>query len=504
MNAALMGRVRALRALKIRTAGPAVPPYLALVVAAVSVVAGGCTLAPKYERPAMPVAASWQETTVSRAPGQDGLAAQAAVVAAPDIGWQEFLGDARLKELIRIALANNRDLRVAALNVEQVRAQYRIAQLAFIPTLDANGSMARSRTSGDLSRSGRPETGTTYSVSADVSSYELDFFGRVQSLRNQALEFYLATEEAQRSAHLSLISEVARQYLNQRAIAEELRLAEDTLKAVESSRRIAERRHEVGAASRLDLATAESQVQRARADVSVFRQQLVQADNSLAFLIGQALPADLPPPAPFNGQGLIADLSAGLPSDLLQRRPDVLQAEHELKAANAEIGAARAAFFPRITLTAGVGSASDELSRLFASGTGTWNFIPRVNLPIFAAGQNRAALEVAQLQKRIEIARYEQAIQNAFREVADALVVRARVGEQIDAYDALVAAQQDRYRLTEVRYRQGIDSYLAVLIAQQDLYAAQQSQIRIRLASYTNLVALYRALGGGWSQTSPR
>jgi multidrug efflux system outer membrane protein len=461
-----------------------------------------CTLAPKYQRPVSPVQNAWQETAISREPGKDGLAAQASTVAAPDIGWQEFFGDPRLKALIKLALENNRDLRVAALNVEQVRARYRIAELAFIPTLDANASMARSRTSADLSRSGRPETGTTYSVSADVSSYELDFFGRVQSLRNEALEVFLATEEARRSAHLALVAEVARQYLNQRATAEELRLAEDTLKAVESSHRIAARRQEVGAASRLDLATAETQVQRARADVSTFRQLLVQADNSLAFLVGQTLPADLPPPAPFNAQGLVADVSPGLPSDLLQRRPDVLQAEHELKAANAEIGAARAAFFPSIKLTAGIGTASDELSRLFSSGTGTWNFVPRVTLPIFAAGQNRAALDVANLQKRIEIARYERAIQNAFREVADALVVRARVGEQIEAYDALTAAQQERYNLTEIRYRQGVDSYLAVLIAQQDLYAAQQSQIRIRLSNYTNLVALYRALGGGWTEQS--
>jgi outer membrane protein, multidrug efflux system len=460
----------------------------------------GCTMAPRYERPAAPVANAWPETTVSRPPGADGLTAQTSAAAAPDIGWQEFFGDARLKALIRLALENNRDLRVVALNLEQVRAQYRIAQLAFIPTLDANGNMARGRSSGDLSVTGRPQTTTTYSVSADVSSYELDFFGRVRSLRDQALEFFLATDEARRSAHIGLVAEVARQYLNQRAIAEELRLAEDTLKAVESSFRIAQKRHEVGSASRLDLATAETQVQLARADASTFRQQLVQADNALSVLIGGPQPPDLPPPAPMNSQGIIADVAPGLPSDLLQRRPDILQAEHELKAANAQIGAARAAFFPSIKLTAGIGTASDELSRLFTAGTSTWSFVPHVTLPIFAAGQNRAALDVAQLQKRIEIARYEGAIQNAFREVADALVARARVGEQIEAYDALARAQQERFKLTEARYKQGADSYLAVLIAQQDLYAAQQSQIRVRLANYTNLISLYRALGGGWNE----
>ncbi|MEO6005750.1 MAG: efflux transporter outer membrane subunit [Opitutus sp.] len=463
------------------------------------VLLGGCTLAPHYERPAAPVANTWPETGVSRGPGEDGLAAQTSPAAAPDIGWEEFFGDARLKSLIRLALENNRDLRIAALNLEQVRARYRIAELAFIPTLDANGSMVRSRSSGDLTLSGRPQTSTSYSVSADVSSYELDFFGRVRSLRDEALEVFLGTEEARRAAHIALVAEVARQYLNQRAIAEELRLAEDTLKAVNSSFRIAQKRHEVGAASRLDLATAETQVQLARADVSTFRQQLVQADNALSVLIGGPLPADLPPPAPLNQQGLLADISPGIPSDLLQRRPDILQAEHQLRAANAQIGAARAAFFPSITLTAGVGTASDELSRLFASGTGTWNFVPKINLPIFAAGQNRAALDVATIQKRIEIARYEGAIQNAFREVADALVARARVGEQIEAYDALARAQQERFTLTETRYRQGVDSYLAVLIAQQDLYAAQQNQIRVRLANFSNLISLYRALGGGWN-----
>ena len=460
----------------------------------------GCTLAPHYERPAAPVAGEWPETAISRHPGEDGLAAQTTPAAAPDIGWEEFFGDARLKALIRLALANNRDLRVVVLNVEQVRAQYRIAQLAFIPTLDANGSLVRSRASGDLTRSGQPETTSTYSLSADVSSYELDLFGRVQSLRDEALEIFLATEEARRGAHLALVAEVARQYLTQRAIAEELQLAEDTLKAVDSSFRIAQHRYKAGAASRLDLATAETQVQLARADVSTFRQQLAQADNSLAFLIGQSLPADLPPPSSLNAQGLLADVSPGLPSDLLQRRPDILQAEHELKAANAQIGAARAAFFPAIKLTAGIGTASDELSRLFESGTGTWSFVPRITLPIFAAGQNRAALDVAQIQKRIEIARYERAIQNGFREVADALLVRARIGEQIEAYDALARAQQERFKLTETRYHQGVDSYLAVLIAQQDLYAAQQNQIRVRLSNYTNLIALYRALGGGWNE----
>lgn len=463
---------------------------LVSILLTASLVLAGCTLAPKYERPALPVPNQWPETAVASANG----------VAAADVPWQQFFSDARLRRLIELALEHNRDLRVAALTVEQVRARYRVAELAFIPQLDANGAMSRTQTSVDDLRAGQARTASHYSASLDVPSYELDFFGRVRSLRDQALEQFLATEEAHRSAHLAVIAQVATQYLAQRTVAEELRLAEETLRAVEGSLRIAQKRFEVGTASRLDLATVEGQVQSANVDVAALRQQLAQSDNALAFLIGQPLPADLPPPAALDAQGVVADLSPELPSSLLQRRPDILQAEHELRAANADIGAARAAFFPEISLTAGVGTASPDLSRLFAPGTGTWSFLPHVTLPIFNAGQNRATLEAAKLQKQIEIARYEQAIQNAFREVADALAVRAQIDAQITAYDALVRAQQQRFTLSELRYKQGVESYLAVLTAQRDLYAAQQGQIQARSAKQANLVALYHALGGGWTE----
>lgn len=456
--------------------------------AATALLLGGCTLAPKYERPALPVPNAWPES-----------AATGGSAAAADVPWEKFFGDARLRRLVELALEHNRDLRVAALTVEQVRARYRVAELAYIPQLDANGAVSRTQTSVDDLRAGQARTGTHYSLSADVPAYELDFFGRVRSLRDQALEIFLATEEAQRSAHLAIVAQVATQYLAQRTIAEELRLAEETLRAMQGSLRIAQKRYEVGTSSRLDLATVEGQVQSANVDVAALRQQLAQADNALTLLIGQPLPADLPAPAALDAQGLVADLSAELPSNLLQRRPDILEAEHALRAANANIGAARAAFFPTISLTAGAGTASPELSRLFAAGTSTWSFVPRVTLPIFNAGQNRATLEVAKLQKQIEIARYEQAIQNAFREVADALAVRGQIDAQIAAYDALARAQQQRFSLSELRYKQGVESYLAVLTAQRDLYAAQQGQIRTRYAKYANLIALYHALGGGWS-----
>lgn len=458
-------------------------------VAAISMLLSGCTFVPKYERPALPVPNQWAEVNTRGA-------------AAADIPWQQFFADARLRRLIELALDHNRDLRVAALTVEQVRARFRVASLAFIPQLDANGAMSRSQASADDLRAGQDRTSTHYSVGVDVPSYELDFFGRVRSLRDRALEVFLATEEAQRSAHLAVVAQVATQYLAQRTIAEQLRVAQETLRSVEDALRIAQKRHEVGSSSRLDLATAESQVQSTNIDVSALRQQLAQADNALAFLIGQPLPDNLPAPASLEAPGLFADLSPELPSSLLQRRPDILQAEHELRAANANIGAARAAFFPEISLTAAVGTASPELSRLFESGTGTWSFMPRVTLPLFNAGQNRATLEVAKLQKQIEIARYERSIQNAFREVADALAVRAQIDAQIAAYDALTRAQQQRYTLSDLRYRQGVESYLAVLTAQRDLYAAQQGQIRARYAKYANLIALYHALGGGWTAKS--
>jgi multidrug efflux system outer membrane protein len=416
------------------------------------------------------------------------------------VPWRQFFGDARLQRLIELALQHNHDLRIASLTVEQVRARYRVAELALIPELNANGTASRTQVSGDDLSAAQGRRRSNYTVSLDVPSYELDFFGRAQSLRDEALESFLATQEARRAAHLAVVAQVATQYLAQRTVAEELRLAEETLRAVQDSLRIAQKRHEVGTASRLDLATVEGQVQSANIDVAALRQQLAQADNALALLIGQPLPTDLPAPASLESQGLVADLSPELPSSLLQRRPDILQAEHVLRAANADIGAARAAFFPTISLTAGIGTASRELSRLFEPGTGTWNFVPRVTLPIFEAGRNRATLEVAKLQKQIEIARYEHAIQSAFREVADALAVRAQIDAQIAAYDALARAQQQRFTLSELRYRQGVESYLAVLTAQRDLYAAQQGQIRTRYARNANLIALYHALGGGWDQ----
>ena len=373
-----------------------------------------------------------------------------------------------------------------------------------MPTINGSASGTRQRIPADFlaagtgfTPSGAP-TFTQYSVGLGVTSYELDLFGRVRSLNKQALENYFATEEARKSAHIALVAEVAIQYLTGRQLHEQLTLSRQTLAAVQSSYDLNKRSFEVGTASELDLQTSAAQVQTARANIAVDERQLAQAENALVLLIGQPLPDNLPPPESLNDQNLPGNLPADLPADLLQRRPDILQAEHLLKAANANIGAARAAFFPKITLTGSAGTESLQLSRLFTGPAAAWSFTPEISLPIFAGGRNRANLDVARTSKLIEVAQYERTIQSAFREVADALAARTTLDQQIQAEDALVEAEQRRYGLADVRYRNGVESYLAVLTAQQDLYSAQQQILQSRLARLSNVITLYKALGGGW------
>lgn len=457
--------------------------------AAFTVLLGGCSLAPRYERPASPVADRYDANSANTS---DRVAA--------DVSWEQFFSDPRLQAVIRTALENNRDLRVAALNVERVRALYNIQRTALIPSLDATADGSRRRTPGDLSASGQSTVSTSYQVGLEIPSYELDFFGRVTSLRDQVLQQYLATEAAQRSAQISLISAVARQYFTALAAEEQLVIAKQTLDAANRSFELNHKSFEAGVASEIDLRTAEAQRESVRASVAAIEQARDLAHNALGLLVGAPLPADLPAPGSLASQNLIEDLPAGLPSDLLTRRPDILAAEHTLQAANANIGIARAAFFPSVKLTAFGGTASAELSGLFASGSKAWSFAPSISLPIFAAGRNKAQLDVAKIQKRIEIANYEKAIQTAFREVSDALAVRASIGTQIDAQSARAAAAQRRYELSNQRFKAGVDSFLTVLLAQQDLFSAQQQLITARLARLSNLTTLYAALGGGWSR----
>jgi outer membrane protein, multidrug efflux system len=462
-----------------------------LLAAVLATGLAGCSLAPRYERPEAPVARDWPA-----APGPAGTAS----TEPRDLGWRDVFGDARLQALVALALENNRDLRVAALNVELVRAQYRIQRSEQLPTLAASGSFTRQRVPADLSPTGTANTGNAYTVGAGVSAFEIDLFGRVRSLSAAALEQYLATEEARRSAHLSLVAAVATQYLAGRAFEDQVALARQTLETVQASYELTRRSYEAGRTSELDLRTAESQVLTARFNLTGAEQQRAQAENALTLLVGQPLPAGLPPPQPLDGQALVAALPAGVPSDVLQRRPDILAAEHALQSANASIGAARAAFFPSISLTAFGGTSSAELSGLFGAGSLAWSFAPRINVPLFTGGALRGSLDLAEVRKSIQVAQYERAIQVGFREVADALVARAALGQQLEAQRARVEAEQRRYQLSDLRYRKGVDSYLSVLTAQRDLFAAQQQLIQSRLAQLANLVELYRALGGGWRE----
>ena len=334
-------------------------------------------------------------------------------------------------------------------------------------------------------------------LEARISAYELDLFGRVRSLSEQALQQYFATEEARRSTQISLVASVANAYLTWQADKELLKLTQDTLGAFEESYKLTSRSNEVGVASALDLAQSRTSVESARVKLAQYQRQVAQDRNGLTLLLGSSLPADLPAGQPLDSP-LLSPLAAGLPSELLQRRPDILAAEHALKAANANIGAARAAFFPSISLTANAGTASSQLSGLFDSGSGTWLFQPQINLPIFNAGSLKASLDYSKIQKDINVAKYEKTIQTAFQEVSDGLAARKTFEEQLQAQRDLVQANQDYYRLAERRYRIGIDSNLTFLDAQRNLFSAQQALIGDRLSQLTSEVNLYKALGGGW------
>jgi outer membrane protein, multidrug efflux system len=468
-------------------------PILTLFILALA----GCTLAPKYQRPAAVISPAWPA-----AAGTDQSRTNS--ISAADIGWREFFLDPRLQQLIQLALTNNLDLRVAVLNVEQSRALYRIQRSALFPTINATAGGSRQRLPGVLSGNGQPLTTTLYRADLGTTAYELDLFGRVRSLKAAALETYVATEEARRSAQIALVAAVGNAEYLERAFTEQLAVARQTLTTVSESYELTKRSYEAGVVSELDLRTAEGQVQTARSNVAAFELQLAEAEDNLVLLVGRPLPQDLPPPPPLNAADSLPDVPAGLPSDLLQRRPDILAAEHQLKAANASIGAARAAFFPAITLTASAGTASSQLDDLFASGSGAWIFAPQISLPIFTGGRNRANLDAAKIGKLIEVANYEKAIQTAFREVSDSLAARATVTIQLDAGSALVAAEQRRYELADARFRQGVDSYLSVLSAQQDLYSAQENLIQFQFSRLSNLINLYQALGGGWREHSPQ
>ena len=462
---------------------------------AVALLAAGCSLIPTYERPAAPVPTTF--------PGDP---AQPPGPAAATLPWQDFFTDPRLAGLIETALANNRDLRVTVQNIEVARAQFGIQRAALFPAVGLSASGSRSSPNpAQAYNSDAPSVSQSFSVNLGVSAWEIDFFGRVRSLRDQALAQYLATEEARKSAQISLIANVANGWLTLIADEELLAITRQTLATREDTLKLTKLRFDNGVSSELDFQLANSLAESARATYAQQQRLRRQDENALALLLGAPVPASAL--AGVDG-GLAAvrpmpDVPAGLPSDLLAERPDIRAAEQQLIAANANIGAARAAFFPRVALTTSIGTQSREFSDLFTSGTKAWAFAPSITLPIFDAGRNQANLDAARASREIAVAQYEKSIQSAFREVADALAGRETLTEQARALRATAEAESVRFRLSDLRYRNGVASSLDLLDAQRSLFAAQQSAVQAQLLELQNRVTLYRTLGGGWTERAP-
>jgi outer membrane protein, multidrug efflux system len=466
----------------------------------------GCSLIPAYHRPALPVAQQWPSASASPT-----VAGGAGELAAADIGWRDFFTDPAQQDLIALSLENNRDLRVAALNVAGAQAQYRFDRANLFPAIDATASLERSRTPGDVfGGSGFGAAGEEnireYSLGAGVASWELDLFGRIRSEAREAQEAYLSDTDTQLSVQISLIAQVASEYLTWLADREALAVSQSTVKAQSDSLKLAQIQLQHGNGTALDVAQAETTLDTAEASADQFTRQVAQDMDELVLLAGTPLPATLisrmNTEASLDSEPQFPDLPAGLPADLLQRRPDIRAAEHTLLAANANVGAARAAFFPEITLTANGGVASSGLNHLFAGGQGSWLFEPSISVPIFDAGQNFANLDVAKLEKRVEIANYEKSIQSAFRDVSDALAARGTYVDQVAAEQALVDANTRFYQLADMRFEAGVDSYLNVLVAENNLLSAQLTLISLQLAAMQNSITLYKALGGGWQEHS--
>lgn len=467
--------------------------FKTLPIAAVLMLSG-CSLIPDYQRPSSPVEASWPQGQ-AYGPGQN---AQGRATDLPAV--DQFFKDPALVRLLSTALDNNRDLRIAAKNVDAYRALYRIQRAERFPTLDGSASGDRRRVPDDLSSSGQAGIESQYQVGL-VTAYELDLFGRIRSLSTQALEQYLATEEAQRSVHIALIGDVATTYFLWRTDQALLELTEATLASYVESLGMIEATAGAGTASELDVRQARTLVNQATAQKALYTRRIAEDANALQLLLGSPIPVDLSK-STLLAMSAIAEVPAGLPGDLLLNRPDIRAAEHQLLAANANIGAARAAFFPRISLTASAGTSSKDLNGLFSSGSESWSFVPQISVPIFNAGRLRANLDYAELQKEVSVASYEKSIQTAFREVADGLAARGTYGQQLSAQAQLVDNYKAYFELAQQRYDQGVDSYLTVLDAQRELFAAQQQLLNDQLGQISSEVQLYKALGGGWKSKS--
>lgn len=455
----------------------------------------GCTLMPNYQRPDAPVSKTWPSGNAYPADSQNGDYVQ--------LGWKDFFSDPYLQSLIETALKNNRDLKVAALNMAAYEAQYRIQKSEIYPDVGVNGNGSRQHLPRDLTGTGKSGVKSTWGVTLGVTSYELDFFGRIRSLNEAALQQYLSTQEAQRNTQISLIASVANAWLTLQADRALLKLTEETLQNYESNYELTKRSNEVGVASSLDLAQARTAVEGAKVNLATYKRQVAQDLNLMTLLLGSDIPENVKAltDTTFDLQ-YVKEVPVGLPSNLLQNRPDIIAAEHNLIAANANIGAARAAFFPSITLTSNAGTMSTNFSNLFSDGQGTWLFQPTINLPIFTGGRLKGNLDYANIQKDLNIATYEKAIQTAFREVADGLADRSTYKQQLEAQTNFVEANQIYYDLADQRYKAGIDNYMTLLDAQRQLFGSQQALINVRLAQLTSEVNLYKALGGGWQETT--
>lgn len=452
----------------------------------------GCSLAPTYQQPASPLPEKWNAYESSANVDAISLAAM--------LEWRMFVGDARLRGLIEQGLANNRDLRQTILNVEAARAQYRVERADRLPTLDLQTGGTRQRTPASLGVADQPQVHSTWQAGLGMAAYELDLFGRITSLSKSGFQEYLATESAARAARISLVAELIQAYVTRHGAQQRRLLTEDALRSREASLKLIAERRAHGIGSALDYQEALGLAEQARAELERTERDIRQASNALGLLVGNSSIADSLPTTPDDGTLLVQEIKPGLPSELLARRPDIHAAEYRLRARNADIGAARAAFFPRITLTGTLGSSSTELSGLFESGQRAWSFAPQISLPIFDGGRTRANLDLAQVRKDIAIAEYERIIQTAFREASDALAATDTLRREELALTGLVQSGREAVRLSEARYRAGVDSHLRYLDAQRNAYASEIALIEVSTQRRIALAALFRALGGGWGE----
>jgi multidrug efflux system outer membrane protein len=483
----------------------------AVVIGVATIAAlSACTMEPHYSRPAAPVAPTWNGNAAGASDKTD----------VADVGWRQFFPDPVLQRLIGLALANNRDLRVAVLNVQAAQAQYRIQRADLFPTISATGleqvehypagvlggsATGASSGTGGVSASPTVSGGSTfrfYEVGVGFTSYEIDLFGKIRSMNHAALERFFENEETRRSSQLTLVAEVASAYLAILADETILKVTRETLESQTASYDLTKKSLDAGTTTAVALRQAATTVDTARANLAEYTRQAAQDRNALMILIGVPIPEDIVFTTDINAETMSADLPVGVPSEVLTRRPDVLAAEHQLVSANADIGAARAAFFPSITLTGNYGTASTQLSGLFKRGSSAWTFSPQISVPIFAGGANVANLDLSKIEKNVYIAQYEKALQTAFREVDDALAARGTLDDELAAQRALLDDSSEEYRLAEMRFRNGIDSFLPVLDAQRALYTAQQAVVSLELQRLQNMATLYKALGGGMKEDS--